>query len=296
MRSATFVVLGVSSVLGEARAEPLDDLLGPREMAVGEAMRAGATGASAIGLNPAGLSLNRELVIEGGYGYRAADSASIAGVSACDSTVAAPGCFFYDYIGSSPELDGSMKSRRTHVGGFAMARQFVPRVSIGATLKYFDFESDVMGEDDSSGAAADLGLTMRMSQLINLGISGQNLWKSEESVQFPRAAGGGFQARPLPALTLGFDMRWKLDDEGGLRYGGGAEWFLRGGRTGFPIRFGGLRDNALGATYVSGGIGMASMSWGIDIGARRAVKGGDDTMIMASMRFYGPREPAPSIE
>ena len=41
---------------------------------------------------------------------------------------------------------------------------------------------------------------------------------------------------------------------------------------------------------------MASMSWGIDIGARREVKGGDDTLIIASMRFFGPREPAPSVE
>ena len=117
-------------------------------------------------------------------------------------------------------------------------------------------------------------------------------------MQFPRAAGGGLQARPFSSLTLSFDMRWKLEDDGGMRYGGGAEWFLSGskGRTGYPIRVGGLRDEALDSTYVSAGIGMASMSWGIDIGARREVKGGDDMLVLASMRFFGPREPAPSVE
>src|SRR5688500_11158269 len=69
---AAVMLLGLSS---RAEAESLDDMLGPREIAVGEAMRGGATGASAIGLNPAGLPLNRELVFEGGYGYRASDSA-----------------------------------------------------------------------------------------------------------------------------------------------------------------------------------------------------------------------------
>lgn len=300
MRSVAALALGPILLLGSARADSsgLDEMLGPREIAVGEAMRGGATGATAIGLNPAGLPLNRELVFEGGYGYRAQDSASMIGVSACDSTVAAPGCFFYDYIGSNPELEGAMESRRTHVGGLAIGRQFVPRVSIGATIKYFDYETSVMGEDDSNGTAFDLGATLRLTEMVNLGVSGQNLYSTEKSVQFPRAAGGGLQARPFPSLTLSFDMRWKLEDDGGMRYGGGAEWFLRGskGRTGYPIRIGGLRDEALGSTYVSGGIGMASMSWGIDIGARREVKGGDDTLVIASMRFFGPREPAPSVE
>ncbi|MEJ7603905.1 MAG: hypothetical protein WKG01_38850, partial [Kofleriaceae bacterium] len=76
MRSVVLVALG-TILLGNAQADSggLDDHLGPREIAVGEAMRGGATGASAIGLNPAGLPLNRELVFEGGYGYRASDSA-----------------------------------------------------------------------------------------------------------------------------------------------------------------------------------------------------------------------------
>ena len=58
-----------------AERDSLVDSLGPREMAVGEALRGAATGASAIALNPAGLPLNRELVFEGGYGYPLADQA-----------------------------------------------------------------------------------------------------------------------------------------------------------------------------------------------------------------------------
>src|SRR5262249_55888196 len=109
------VPIALISLIGSAHAEgdALVDALGPREIAVGEAMRGAATGASAIGLNPAGLPLNRELVFEGGYGYRLDDQASLLGVSACDSTSAVSGCFYYQYAGSNPELGGMTLSRRT---------------------------------------------------------------------------------------------------------------------------------------------------------------------------------------
>jgi hypothetical protein len=105
----------------------------------------------------------------------------------------------------------------------------------------------------------------------------------------------------MPNLALGFDARWRLDDEdvsSSIRYGGGAELFLSGsrGQTGYPIRLGALRDNGVGATYVSGGLGMSTLKWSVDLAARREVKGGDETMVLASMRFWGPREASPGLD
>jgi hypothetical protein len=301
MRSLVLGVLWVAALAGGARADTdsLNDLLGPREIAVGEAMRGGATGASGINLNPGGLPLNRELVFEGGYGYRATDSASLVGVSACDSTNAMPGCFFYNYAGSNPELGDVTLHRSTHVGGFALSRMLVPRILIGATAKYYRFTSDMAGDTDASGTAFDLGATVRVTQLVNLGVSAQNLWATTTSPQFPRAVGGGVYAHPVPALAFSFDARWKLDgSDRSARYGGGAELFLRGdgGQTGYPIRVGALHDNGLGATYLSAGLGFATVTWGIDVAGRREIKGGDETMLIASMRFFGPRLAAPAIQ
>jgi hypothetical protein len=306
MRSLALGVLSVAALAGSARAsaDSLDDLLGPREIAVGEAMRGGATGEIAADLNPSGLPLNRELVFEGGYGYRAADSASLVGVSACDSTNALPGCFFYDYAGSNPATGDMTMHRTTHVGGLALSRVIVPRILIGATAKYYHFTSNMPGEADASGTAFDLGATVRVTPIINVGVSAQNLWATTESPEFPRALGGGLYARPVAALALSFDARWKLDGaDRSARYGGGAELFLSGsgGQTGYPIRIGALRDNGLGsggagATYLSAGVGFASVTWGIDVAGRREIKGGDETMIIASMRFFGPRLPAPGVE
>jgi hypothetical protein len=132
-----------------------------------------------------------------------------------------------------------------------------------------------------------------------LGLSGQNLVTTEESPQFPRALGGGLLVRPVPTLAFGFDSRWRLDgDVKGARFGGGGELFLRssGGQNGIPIRVGGVRDTGLDATFVTAGLGYANVKWGLDLSGRRQVAGGDDTLVLASLRFYGPREPSPGIE
>jgi len=301
MRSLVLGVFMVAGLAGSARADAdsLDDLVGPREIAVGEAMRGGATGAAGVDLNPAGVALNRELVFEGGYGYRPSDSASLVGVSACDSTNAMPGCFFYNYADASADVGPMTMHRTTHVGGLSLSRVLVPRILIGASAKYYHFSSEMTGEPNASGTAFDIGATVRVADTINLGASAQNLWATTESPQFPRAVGGGVYAHPLPSLALSFDTRWRLDGAAqSARYGGGAELFLRGdgGQTGYPLRVGVLRDsNGAGATYLSAGLGFATVNWGIDIAGRREVKGGNDTLLIASMRFFGPRLAAPSI-
>lgn len=299
MRLAHAAAILGFGLIGTARADgdALVDMLGPREIAVGEAVRGGAIGSSAIALNPAGLPLARDVVFEGAYGYRASDDASLVGVSACDSTAAMPGCFYYDYAGASPnELGGGMAHLSTHVAGSALAYPVTPRVFLGAGVKYFHFASDMATMPSSSGLNWDVGTTLRLTDIVSFGVAGYNLWGAD-SVQFPRAAGGGVFAHPLAILALSFDSRWRLDG-GGARYGGGAELFLRtkNGQTGFPIRAGGLHDNSLHATYISGGLGVASMKYGIDLAVRRAVSGGDDTTIIASMRFFGPRLRGPSVE
>ena len=300
MRLIRTSLILVSTIVGSAYAEgdALVDSLGPREIAVGEAMRGAATGASAIGLNPAGLPLNRELVFEGGYGYRLSDDASLVGVSACDSTNAIPGCFYYQYAGSSPELGGMMMSRRTHLAGTSVAYPITPRVFLGTSIKYFNFASDVATEMKASGFNWDVGTTFRISELVNVGAAGYNLWGAD-SPEFPRAVGGGVLARPLPSLAISFDTRWKLDgDDHSARYGGGAELFLRpsNGQSGFPIRAGALRDNGLDSTYLSAGVGYATMKLAVDVAARMAISGADDTMFIASMRFFGPRLRSPAID
>lgn len=299
MRLLATSALLATVLLGSAvaQADALEDMLGPREIALGEAMRADATGATAVSENPSGVGLNRELVFEGGYGYRTTDSASLVAVSACDSTASVPGCFYYDYAGTNPELDGMKSHTSTHIAGSVLSYTLTPHVLLGTNVRYFHYSTDVPGKN-SSGFNWDLGATFRITPLINAGVAGYNLLGTT-SVDFPRAVGGGVSARPIPMLALNFDARWRLSGpENGARYGGGAELFLstKQGQTGFPIRLGALHDNDLHATYLSAGLGLATLKFAIDVAARREISGGNETLLIASMRFYGPRQAAPSLE
>jgi len=276
-----------------AWADSLNDYLGPRAIAIGESLRADARGGLATTLNPAGLALGRELVFEGSYGYRAVDGASAVSVSACDSTVPVPGCFYYHYFTAAPDVSGTMEDRRAHEGGFTVSRAIASRVSLGLTTKYFDYESSMPGEEDASGLTFDLGSTIVLSPSFNAAVVGYNLW-GEDSAQYPRAVAGGLVARPAGALTLGMDALWNLDaDRAGSsgRFGGGGEYFVRSAsmQTGYPIRLGGIYDQGRDAGYVTGGLGLISLKLGVDVGARVQVSGGDEVMVHASLRLFGPR-------
>ena len=282
------------ALIGTARAEgdALVDSLGPREIAVGEAMRAEATGSTAIGLNPAGLPLNNELVFEGGYGYRAADQASIVNVSACDSTNALPGCFYYEYAGSNPDLMGVDLHRSTQIGGTTLAYPISQGLSIGNSTKYYHTSSNVMGETDQSGITFDFGANYRIGNSVSLGAALYNAFGTDDP-EFKRAAGGGVLVRPATILALSFDARVRLQDgDRSVRYGGGAEVFLGGGTAssvGIPLRAGILRDNGLGVTYASAGVGIAGLKYSADAAFRKAIDGSSETLFIASLRFYGPR-------
>ncbi len=297
MRTTPLVLAGVAvaavAAAGTARADAdsLVDDQGARELALGGSLRAGATGALATTLNPAGLPLTQDLVFEGAYGFRPVDNETVLQVAACDSTTEAPGCFYYHYLTASPTIDGMDGHRHSHTLGYTMSRQVLPHILIGGSAKYFSYTSDLMGESDKSGFNWDAGATIRLNEYINVAVVGYDLWGAR-SAEFPRAVGTGAMVKPLPALTLAFDALWNLDASGKSgRYGGGVEYFLSTGhgQMGYPLRIGAVRDVALAGTYLSGGLGITGLKIGFDLGARKEVSGGNELVVTASLRFYGPR-------
>jgi hypothetical protein len=277
-----------------ADANSLTDNLGPRETSVGESMRADSRGGLSVTLNPAGLGLSREVVFEGGYGYRKGDGASAISVSACDSTVPVPGCFYYHYFSAEPTVGNMSMNRRAHEGGLVMARQLSPRVLLGSTTKYYDYDTDLMGEDSNSGFSWDVGAIVQATQMVNIALVGYNV-VGTNSEQYPRAVAAGASARPFQSFSLSFDAAWNLDvDEGEStgRYGGGAEYFITSGnqQTGYPLRGGAVYDAQLESTFLTGGLGVMTQKLGFDVGVRKQIEGGDELMITASLRFFGPRQ------
>lgn len=289
---ASIFVLGLCASAG-ANADSLTDNLGPRELAVGESMRAEAVGALSTVLNPAGLALNRQLVFAGSYGFRSEDNASVASFSACDSTTPIAGCFYYHYLSAEPEIAGMDRKRRFHEGGFTAARALTPQLLLGSNTHFFDYNSDLEGEEDVRGYSVDLGLIFVASPGLNVAAVGYNL-VGTESAQYPRGMGTGIAFRPgQGSLGINLDALWNIEEKEGRskgRYGGGLEYFLRtgGGGAGYPVRGGGVYDAANDTSYLTLGLGYANPKIGIDIGGRKQVSGGDELIIQAGLRLIGP--------
>lgn len=289
--AATVLLMVSSAPTARADANSLFDSLGPREIAVGESLRAEAKGGLATTLNPAGLALSNELVLESTYGYRASDGANIAAISACDSTVPMPGCFYYRYFSADPG-DGA-GSRRAHEVGYVAARA-VGKFVLGVTYKYFDYNSDLAGESDESGHSTDFGITLVPSNALKLAFVGYNLWSSGDSPQYPRAYATGLVLRPSARLSLSADALWNTDLEEGQssgRYGGGAEFFMVSAdqRSGYPLRAGFVYDATKDATYATAGLGYRTIRVGIDIGMRKQVSGDDnELLVIGSIRLFAP--------
>lgn len=279
----------VLAAASPAHADAPLDFLGPRELAVGEAMRADARGATAMTLNPAGLPLSQELVFEGSYGYLGGgdtDAHAVA-VSGCDSTVPVSGCLYYRYYRRDLGGDGADLFRIHEVGSTA-GRAFGQNVAAGISVKYFDTAGP---GDDDSGFAVDAGLVVRLANTFAVAAVGHNLVNGG-AIQYPRAVAGGLTARPMPSLALHADAIWDLEREGSTgRYGGGIEYFITTAdrQAGYPLRGGVVHDVALDATYLTAGLGIMSSGVAFDVGGRKQLSG-DEFTILASLRIFGPRQ------
>jgi hypothetical protein len=286
------LALTAMAPIAGADANSLFDGLGPRELGLGESMRADSRGALATTLNPAGLALDRALVFEGGYGHRPGDDANMVNASACDSTVPIPGCFYYRYFSADPVVGGTTLARRAHEFGWTASRPVGEKLILGTNTKYFDYNSTRAGEADAEGFTLDVGFIFLAAPTVKLGFVGYNLIETE-TAQYPRASAVGVSVRPTPQLGLFVDALWNLDLPEGQstgRYGGGAEYFMVSGdkQSGYPLRVGTVHDRTLDATYLTGGLGYRTQKIGIDVGARKQVAGGDELMVLGSLRFFAP--------
>lgn len=274
-----------------ASAERLVDHLGPRAVALGDSGRADAKGSSATVLNPAGLALDRRLVFSGSFGYRDTDGASIGAVSACDSTVPVPGCFYYKYLKADSGIDGMDTGRRLHEFGSSLSRILSPQIAFGLTARYFDYNSDLTGDEDTSGYATDAGLIFTPTPSLRVAAVGHNLLGSD-SIAYPRGLGSGITFTPAEQLSISVDGLWnlELEDTKTGRFGGGIEYLFTGQNalSAYPIRIGGVFDRASDNGYLNAGFGFASAKIGIDIGGRKQISGsGDELIIQAGITLVG---------
>jgi hypothetical protein len=319
MRAFVPVAMLVSIVAVASTARAQEDFVGVRAMSMGEAQRANATGASAVLMNPAGMSLVKQYVIEAMYGIKIEDIGHNVNVSVVDSVTARVAAgLFYNFIYETPKIGfqwaggqiNSEKITRTgHAAGLALSIPLGDRFIIGATAKYLHIDTtaplpmgtvpDHLTLDTVNGITFDIGMILRIGQSFNIGLIGYNLW-DHGSRESPLSLGIGLSYVPIPALSINFDTvvnftgfqtyrvdpmtgTVSLDQRTTARLGPGVEW-LAGNKV--PIRAGVVYDSGLPATYLTCGLGYLSSSFGIDLGYRGKVQGGKENFLMLGIRIF----------
>ena len=315
--SSLFVLVSVVAIASTARAQ--SDFVGVRPMGMGEAQRATATGASGPLMNPAGMSLVRQYVIEAMYGIKIESVGHHANVSIVDSITARVAAgLFYSFIYETPKLGfnwaggtiGSEQITRTgHAAGLSLSLPLGDHFILGATAKYLHIDTtaplpmgtvpDHLTLDSVNGVTFDIGMIVRLGDKFNIGLVGYNLW-DHGSRESPLSLGIGLAYVPLPSLSINFDTvvnfsgyqnyrvdmltgKISLDQKTTARLGPGIEW-VAGNKV--PIRAGVIYDSGLPATYLTVGLGYLSTAFGVDLSYRAKVQGGIENFLMLGLRIF----------
>ncbi len=319
MRSIISLATLVSLLAVASSARAQADFVGVRAMGMGEAQRATATGASGPLLNPAGMSLVRQYVIEGMYGIKIEDVGHHANISVVDSITARVAAgLFYSYIYETPKLgfnwaggriDSEEITRTGHAAGLSLSLPLGDHFILGATAKYLHIDTtaplpmgtvpDHLTLDTVNGVTFDIGMIVRLGDQFNIGVIGYNLW-DHGSRESPLSLGIGLAYVPLPTLSINFDTvidftgyqnyqidmmtgKVTLDQKTTARLGPGIEW-VAGSKV--PLRIGVVYDSGLPATYLTAGIGYLSSAFGVDLSYRAKVQGGIENFLMLGIRIF----------
>lgn len=216
--SRAVLALGLLALVWPKPALAVDDLVTPRALGMGGAMRANATGALGPLINPSGMAMVHQYAIEAFYGFDVQSIGNTVHVSLADSiTSRLAAGIYYTYVHSAPELrytvDGppGRALRQGSETGLALALPIGEHFALGLTNKYVSVSTEVgnpscdplvpdscraitIDSTTSHAAAAgytlDFGMTLRLGDSVSFGIAGQNLVPLH-SVEAPMTLGMG---------------------------------------------------------------------------------------------------------
>lgn len=281
------------------RARAAEGYVGSRPLGMGEGSRAFATGDAALLLNPSGISLLKNYVIDGGYAYGRTFSENILHASIVDNTSSynLGGGIYYTYHAIAAPPGGS--SGYTHEGGFALSLPFGEMLAIGTTVKYVHLVNADAGAASPrlNGLTFDVGATLRPAPILSLAFVGTNLHDLDNGL-VPLGLGYGVALLPIPNVIVVADGRTTLEPDlftgrKGTSIMGGAEWTWA---QRMALRAGGGYDASTGNGYLTVGLTGLSEIGALDAGLRQDVSQHEDagvttprqTIVGVNLRLFVP--------
>ena len=252
---------------------------GARLLGYGQAQRALMTSNDAIYINPAGLAMSRQYVVESGYvdDFRGSDRRFNGSVI---DTQAGPlaGGLAYTYSRRRPDNveagDIRLEGHRIDV---ALASVLTREAAFGMNVRYLNMERSEDGNDISGTGFGvfniDAGFQYRVNPNLSVGLVGYNLVKNDRA-EMPIQLGGGVGLE-TEMFTGEVDLLYDFQVENlQVSFGGGLILYKA-----LALRGGGTWDQEGNVWSLSVGAGFFVRRLGIDLGYRQALNAsgpGDD--------------------
>ena len=268
-----------------AHAGIFEEHSGVRSAGMGGAHRALGTSNEAIYLNPATIASFARFGIDLELAYQKPEKLRRMRVSAVDSkTSAVAAGIGHEIIQDAP---GYASLKRTSL---SVAHRLGQYASFGTTGHYIEGTRTVDGEEvDFTTLNTDIGFSLNLSDLIQLGVSWHNLADSDEQTLSPESVGLGF-AIGSQILVGVFDVRLEEDGQGESQasYHAGAEIFLGGA---IPIRAGYSRDALDPETNqkhhrITGGIGYVTKTGALDMAIDKSLTDSKNWTLVTAIKLF----------
>lgn len=263
-----------------------------RGLALGTGLRASSVSTSALAYSPGALSLGNLYHIEANLDYLAALNTVALGAAAVDSSTSKVGAgialrgFLSGDEGYSTDAGYDYDGLDGHVG---IALSLSDKFSIGVGARYIDLASerddpDAPERELAQGFTMDAGMRIMPVNGLQLDFAALN-FIDLDSAFVPVTLATGVAISAAEALSIGADVLLDMStfDDPQVTVGGGIEYL---GGNAVPIRAGYSFDVVRELHAVSAGIGYTDQRVGVDVGLRQEVSGGDDTRVMASVRYH----------
>jgi opacity protein-like surface antigen len=274
-----------------------------RSAAFGGAMRAAGNGTTAPFLNPANMALTRIYHIEAMAQITPEVGRQVYGGAIVDSTtsalaggVAVSGGFLEpSWIDDG--IDRSWMDLR-----IALAYPITQNFLVGLGGRYLKVTEEGNGpftnskasgglvDDEGTGRFAlsnlptfDAGVTLRLADMVYVGLSGQNLTFAGTGLM-PTTLGGGV-AVGTQDFTIEADgvADFHSYAEASARVMAGGEYLLV---DHVPLRLGYRFDQGANSHQLSGGVGYTSREFSIEASVRRTLVGPDATVIVFGIAYH----------
>jgi hypothetical protein len=258
---------------------------GARPMGMGEAFTANASGNGAIYHNPAGVSSTQMFAIEGAY-------ALIPGLNAFNISVVdsklnqnLSAGLSYSYV-LTTEDDSQLQG---HDARLVLGSRPHPDVVLGIGGRYLTFKDKDL--ELLEGFTLDLGAIYRITQGVFIGVAGNNLLdvcngdkdNSCPADAAPRILRGGLAFGSSLGFQLSADAQARLDgDEVQMVWASGLELLIQ---QLVALRGGYRYDQAADAHLLTGGLGIKSWQFGMDLSYQHNLQS-DDYLFSAAIQLY----------